>query len=152
RHVRGHVNGLLHITARLQQHLAHLARQVARQLLLALLQQTSHLVEYLATLGGRRTAPAIEGSSRRSHRTIHVGRAGARESADKPARGGVGFFICAAGSGLLPLAVDIIAVDGSLAHVHPFLASRSAAPASGRGGSLTTAPPQPTTARQGGLC
>ena len=89
RHVVGHVDGFLHVAARLHQHLAHLARQVAGDLLFAILQQPRHAIEYLAAFGCGRLAPRREGRLRRRHRAVHVRLRRAREKPDQLAVRGI---------------------------------------------------------------
>ena len=87
RHVVRHVDGFLDVAAGLGQDLAHLARHVARELLLAPDQDLGRAVEDLAALGRGQRPPAREGLARRRHRRLHVLGAGVGEGA-RPARRG----------------------------------------------------------------
>jgi hypothetical protein len=55
---KGHVDRFLHVAARLREHLAHLARHVARQRLLALREELRRLEQNLRAARGRHQPPA----------------------------------------------------------------------------------------------
>src|SRR3989441_1044050 len=79
--IRG-VDPLLHVAPRLGEHLAHLARHGARDLLLALHQQVAHAVQHLAADRRGRPAPGGKTTLGRRDGQGHVLGTGAWEAAD----------------------------------------------------------------------
>src|SRR5215813_10357993 len=66
-------------------------------------------------------APASEGGARRRHGTVYVDPSGAGKPTDQLAARRVVVLACAPIGGLEPLTIDIVAVDGSLAHIRVLL-------------------------------
>ncbi len=102
-----HIDGFLHISTRLGDHLAHLARHVAGVLLLALAEQLCRFEQDFAALGRRREAPSFVGMRSGLHCCGNIVGAGALEPAYNLARiGGIRAFKGLAGSAPNPLAAN----------------------------------------------
>ncbi len=82
-HEEGHVDRLLDVAARLLEDLAHLARHVARVLLLAVAQDLAEPVEDLAALRAGHEAPALVRRGCGVDGVLHVALVGVREAADQ---------------------------------------------------------------------
>ncbi len=119
-HEVGHVDRLLDVAARLPEHLAHLARHVARVLLLALDQQLRRLEDDLAALGRGRQPPAFVRGSRGPDGGVDILRVGILEQTDDITRvGRIDVRIRIATAAGDPLAADEIEVCSSLGHPCP---------------------------------
>jgi hypothetical protein len=113
RHVEGHVDGLLHVAARLVQDLPHLARHVTRELFLALRDDLRDAVEHLGANRRRHQPPGLVGTARGVERRLDILAVGVLEDADQVVRvRGIAVLEGLARRGRLPLAVDVVAVDG----------------------------------------
>src|SRR6185503_11893650 len=110
-HVVRHVDRFLDVAARLVQDLAHLARHVAREVLLVLHQYLGGAVEDLAALGGGQRLPARVRLARAGDRPLDVFGSRVGEAADQLGGvGGVAVVERASGSGVLPGPADVVAV------------------------------------------
>ncbi len=72
RHVIRHINGFLHVAARLRQNLPHLARHVLGKFFLALYKQFRRAIENLRPLWRRNQAPLFVCLFGSVHRRVHV--------------------------------------------------------------------------------
>ena len=111
-HQLRHVDGFLHVAAGLGDDLAHLARHVAREPVLALGEQLRRPEQDVGPLRGRHLPPRGVGLRRRGDGPIDVGRARRGEAADQVA--GVGraaILERLARGGRDPLAIDEVGVS-----------------------------------------
>ena len=108
RGVVGHVDALLDIATGFGEDLAHLARHLSRELLLALEHDLAGLVQDLAALGGRVQAPGVEGPPRRVDGAIHIRLRGSRGGRDDLARRWVEVLERLAARRVGPAPVDVV--------------------------------------------
>ena len=112
-HVKGLVDGFLHVAAGFGQHLAHFAGHVAGVLFLALLQQDAGAQQDLGPLGRGNEAPGGKGLLRRGDGQVHVfGVRGGKRADDVGVVGGIQVQDGLAARGRQPLAADQIVVGG----------------------------------------
>ena len=103
-----HVDALLHVAARLDEDLAHLARRRLRQHLLVLGDRLAEPIEQLATLRRGRELPRAHGTTRGLDRVIEIVRPGIRERTEDLAGRGVEVLEGAPRTGRDPLPADVV--------------------------------------------
>src|SRR5207249_2112851 len=106
--VVGHVDALLNIAAGFGEDLPHLARHLAREVVLALEHDLAGPIEDLAALWGGVEAPRIRGALCGLDGLVDVGRRGLRRGGDDLAGRGIEIFEGLAGCGVDPAAVDVV--------------------------------------------
>src|ERR1051325_1945860 len=110
-HEEGHVDGFLHVAARLVEHLPHLPGHLAGDLFLVALEHRADRVEVLRALRRGDEAPALVGAVRGVDRGVQIVGAGVLERADDVvAVGGVDVLERLAARRLDPLSVDVVLV------------------------------------------
>jgi hypothetical protein len=105
-HVEGHVDRFLNVTARLGDDLAHLLGHLARELLLAIVENLRRLEEQLAALRSRVQTPALERPRGCLDRRIDVLRRALGVLGYQLAVGRIAPFKGPAADGIDPLAID----------------------------------------------
>src|SRR5205823_4086372 len=105
-----------------REYLPHLARHLAREVVLALEHDLARSIEDLAALGGGVEAPRIRGALGRLDGLVDVGRRGLRRGGDDLAGRGIEIFEGLAGCGIDPAAVDVV-LQMCCRHVTPLSAS-----------------------------
>src|SRR5439155_12690434 len=105
-HVEAHVDRLLDVPARLDEHLAHLAAHQLRELLFPLDQQPAEAVQELAAPRRGNEAPALVGGLRGLDGAVDVLRARLRKDTDQLAGRRVAALERLARGGVDPLAAD----------------------------------------------
>jgi hypothetical protein len=107
-HVVAHVDRFLDVAARLGEHLAHLAGHQLGQVLLGLRDEVREAEEDLAAPGGRDEPPLLEGGLGSGDGALDVLGPGLGEDADRVPVRRAGRLEGLAGSGLDPLAADVV--------------------------------------------